>query len=367
MSLHNGLHINEKIWSEKIIQIYWIMVFMAFLGQFISFFITLYYFPDSIMRFILEKLILPTSIQVIILSILSYLVRYKNYYNTKMITIIGSLAAFVTVSSHPNVPGLQVLFLLTMCVIVIYFDEDKLRFSLFTNMLALTCVYIFPEVRSAVTVYEYVSYMFVLWAGYRVYLLVLERGNEVMTFIQKADEKEKELIVKNAIMDRLTKVDALTNLYNHKTFHQYLDFLYDQSIKQGMPLQLAIIDIDNFKSINDTFGHSIGDIVLRRVATIISEHITEDDIAARYGGEEFAVLLTNKDLSTAYNRIDHLRQQIAECYHEELNGYVTVSVGLKELDKSITKVDFFHQADAMLYNAKRTGKNKVISEVMEVC
>ncbi|MGP4039225.1 GGDEF domain-containing protein [Gracilibacillus sp. D59] len=352
--------LNNKLWTKKILYIYWLMVIIAFLGQTIGLVVTIYFYPDNITSFTIYKLIIPSSIQVGSLLITHYVIHHKQVYSSKLLMISGTLAALVTIVSHPNVPGLQLLFLLAMAVSLIYFDKRKLRFSLIVNLIALSSIYALPSIREAGTIYSYFSYHIVLWAGYVAYLLILERGNEVFQFLQRAAEKEKELIVKSAMMERLSKVDALTGHYNHKTFHEYLDFLHEQSISQGMPLQLALVDIDNFKQINDSYGHTKGDLVLKRVATAIAEQVTEDDIVARYGGEEFAVLLTNKSLEEAYETIESLRLYIANQYHEELNENITVSVGLKGLTSDMSKETFFQQADELLYKAKRNGKNQVM-------
>jgi diguanylate cyclase len=354
--------LNNKLWTKKILYIYWLMVIMAFLGQIMGLCVTIYYHPDYISYFIIHRMIIPSSIQVGILWTMHYLMNHKQIYSSKLLTISGTVVALVTIVSHPEVNGLQILFLLSMAVVLIYFDKKKLRFSLMVNLVALTSLIAIPSVREAITFYEYFSYHFVLLAGYMTYLIIIERGNEVFQFLQRAAEKEKELIVKSAMMERLSKVDALTGLYNHKTFHEYLDFLYEQSVSQGMPLQLALLDIDNFKMINDFYGHSNGDLVLKRVADAISEQVTEDDIVARYGGEEFAILLTNKSLEQAYEMVESLRLYIANQYHEELDENITVSIGLKNLTADISKELFFQQADELLYKAKRNGKNQVMYE-----
>ncbi|SHM72860.1 GGDEF domain-containing protein [Gracilibacillus kekensis] len=351
---------NDQLWAEKILYIYWIMVLMAFAGQVIGLITTIIYFPDYVMEFILKRLLLPTAIQIFILLTAHYVIKVKRVYSPKLIMFTGTIAAFVTVASHPTVPGLQIIFLLAMAVILIFFDKKKLRFSLYINIIALTSLYLFPSVRSSASEYEYFSYLFVLWAGYRVYLIVLERGSEVLDFLQRATDKEKELIVKSAMMERLSKIDALTNLYNHKTFHEYLDFLHEQSVSYDMPLQLALIDIDDFKLINDQFGHSNGDVVLKRVAQGLTDKLTENDVVARYGGEEFAVLLTNKSIEQALETMEEVRLYIAHQYHEELDGNITVSIGLKNLDKSMSKEALFKEADELLYSAKRNGKNQVM-------
>ncbi|WP_046176349.1 GGDEF domain-containing protein [Domibacillus indicus] len=360
MESHNISRMNYKQWSEKIIHFYWLMVLVSLIGQCTGLAVKLYYFPEEAKEFALEKVLLPTGIQLIVMLGCLLIVKAKKIYSSRVLTVTGTLVALVIIIRHPNVTGLQTVLLLPMAVALIYFDKKKLLFSFYVNFVALTGIYLIPAVRRAVTEYEYFSYMLILVAGYFIYSAVIQRGSEVLQILQKASEKEKELLVKSTMMERLSKVDALTGLYNHKTFHEYMDYLVEQSRQYGMPLQLAILDIDNFKNINDTYGHNIGDLVLKRLAHAIVEKASENDIVARYGGEEFALLLTNKKVTDAYDVIEAIREHIAGIQHEEMNGLnVTVSIGLKDFDQSLTRLDFFQQADALLYKAKRSGKNQV--------
>ena len=98
---------------------------------------------------------------------------------------------------------------------------------------------------------------------------VIIRGKEIREYYINTYKSNQELMIKNIIMDKLAKTDALTELYNHITFHEYLDKLIEHHDTSGMPLQVALIDIDNFKSVNDQFGHRAGDLVLKQVAEIV--------------------------------------------------------------------------------------------------
>ncbi|TXC90428.1 GGDEF domain-containing protein [Metabacillus litoralis] len=360
---HNLSRMDYKQWFEKILGFYWLMVIISVLGQCIGLFVTFLNYPDWISEFLVYKIILPTSVQLLIMLGCVYFIKVKKIYSSRFLTISGTLVALVIILTHPDVPGLQVMLLLPMSVALIYFDKSKLLFSFIVNMVALSVIYIFPAIRESVSEYEFFSYLLSLFAGYFIYLAILERGNEVLQIVKKASEKEKELLVKSTMMERLTKIDALTNLYNHKTFQEYLDQFVEQSLKYEMPLQLAILDIDNFKTINDTYGHSVGDLVLKRLANAIVDKVTENDIVARYGGEEFALLLTNKSLEETYQLIEDIRLHISQINHEEMKAVkVTVSIGLKDFNAGLSKLHFFKQADALLYKAKRNGKNQVMFE-----
>lgn len=186
------------------------------------------------------------------------------------------------------------------------------------------------------------------------YQLLLENNLEKLT------NDKQELLIRSAIMEKMSKTDALTDMYNHRTFQEYFDTIIRQATKADSRLQLAILDIDNFKSINDTFGHSIGDIILQRISFKIKTMVTVDDIAARYGGEEFAVILTNKTLEQSLILLESIRKAIQDESHAELDRNVTVSIGVHEYHNGESKEEVFNKADDALYEAKHSGKNKIV-------
>lgn len=186
------------------------------------------------------------------------------------------------------------------------------------------------------------------------YQLLLENNLEKVTM------DKQELLIRSAIMENMSKIDALTDMYNHRTFQEYLDTIIRQVSRVGGTLQLAILDIDDFKKINDTFGHSVGDIILKRIASRIKIMVTAEDITARYGGEEFAVILTNKTMMQSLTLLDSIRKAIQDESHIELNRNVTVSIGVHEYYKGEPKEEVFNKADQALYEAKHSGKNRIV-------
>lgn len=186
------------------------------------------------------------------------------------------------------------------------------------------------------------------------YQLLLENN------LEKVTVDKQELLIRSAIMENMSKVDALTDMYNHRTFQEYFDTIVGQVSRNNSTLQLAILDIDNFKRINDTFGHSTGDVVLKRLAKKIKTMVTAEDITARYGGEEFAVILTNKTMDESLIILELIRREIEKENHVELNRNVTVSIGMHEYSKGELKEEVFNKADQALYEAKNSGKNCII-------
>jgi diguanylate cyclase (GGDEF)-like protein len=165
------------------------------------------------------------------------------------------------------------------------------------------------------------------------------------------------------VVERQAVTDALTGLANRRQFYEVLGREYERAQRFGQPVSLILLDIDDFKQINDSRGHLAGDAVLHSVAATVAEVIREIDLAARYGGEEFAVLLPQTGPEGAANLAERLRSEIAarsiRFGTEEISG-VTASFGVAAgPDEQMTQIDLIASADAALYQAKREGKNHV--------
>ena len=161
--------------------------------------------------------------------------------------------------------------------------------------------------------------------------------------------------------------DQLTGLYNRRYMSRHLDTLVGSARKNGRPLAFVIMDIDFFKQVNDTYGHDIGDEVLKEFATRISANVRGIDLACRFGGEEFVVVMPDTDLSFAYSISERLRQSIETTPVKisrapgQLN--ITISIGIAKAEGvNDTAEKLLHRADQALYRAKRSGRNKVVAD-----
>lgn len=175
---------------------------------------------------------------------------------------------------------------------------------------------------------------------------------------------------RNRRLTHLANTDDLTMLHNHRYFYQRLEEEFKRSERYGSDLSLIFLDLDNFKQVNDTYGHQQGDAVLRELADVLRRTIRETDVLARYGGEEFAVLLPETSLSGALQQAERLRRQIKAHYLESLQGQqMTISCGVACLP--FGREDFRvprHRQDALiawadqaLYTAKRDGRDRSVT------
>lgn len=164
--------------------------------------------------------------------------------------------------------------------------------------------------------------------------------------------------------EEMAQKDGLTSLYNHAYFQNKLDFLIKE--KKLWPLSLIILDIDDFKKVNDVYGHLTGDKVLKKLSDILLSNSREGDLVARYGGEEFAILLPGTDIKAAYSFAERLNKVVANTkidIEDQKPLNITVSIGVAEYEEGWTKEEFVDKVDQLLYKAKNTGKNRAVAEL----
>ena len=166
-------------------------------------------------------------------------------------------------------------------------------------------------------------------------------------------EHEYELM-----LEKLANYDKLTGIYNRQKLEEFLDIYVNIYNVSKEPFSVIFFDIDNFKQINDTYGHQVGDIVLVEVSSIIQSSIRKRDIFGRWGGEEFMIILENCNLEEACHIAENIREKI-EKHNFGIDRQITCSFGVSEYDGGELKY-FLMEVDEKLYRAKRTGKNKII-------
>lgn len=179
-------------------------------------------------------------------------------------------------------------------------------------------------------------------------------------------EKCLQTLKQMRTMERLGMVDALTGIPNRRSFDRQLNVEWSRAIREISPLSILMLDIDDFKTYNDTYGHPQGDLLLQSVARVFTVTIKRpSDIVARYGGEEFAALLPSTGLSGALKVAENVRAGVEETTVKNTSDNsltsVTVSIGVASMipTASDTIADFILRADKSLYKAKKMGKNRV--------
>jgi two-component system cell cycle response regulator len=161
--------------------------------------------------------------------------------------------------------------------------------------------------------------------------------------------------------------DSLTGLHNRRYMESHLGTLVEEAAVRGKPLSLLILDIDYFKSINDSYGHDAGDDVLREFATRVRKSIRGIDLACRHGGEEFVIVMPETDMAVAGVVAERIRRRIASEPFAIQKGSgaidVTISIGIAALQFADDTADaILKRADQALYRAKRDGRNRVVAD-----
>lgn len=191
----------------------------------------------------------------------------------------------------------------------------------------------------------------VLSALLTVFLLIFRRMNQQHLLIEQQKTR----------LEELSRTDKLTNTLNRHGFEQDIRPLIKIVERYREPISLILLDLDNFKHINDTYGHATGDEVLKAVAATILEMQRHSDIVCRWGGEEFILVLPRTDADEAMPVAERLRQAIANrpIPAQDTELKVTASLGLASWETSDTLDDLIARADEALYRAKTGGKNRV--------
>lgn len=186
----------------------------------------------------------------------------------------------------------------------------------------------------------------------------------VANFMEKMRVEQFTTVVKlrnnNRQLRQLSNKDHLTGLLNRRCFDRTLDREIARSDRFGHALSLLMIDVDNFKSINDTFGHVYGDDVLKKVANSLKLHVREVDYVGRLGGDEFIVLLVETEISAAIKIAERMRNEVTKIKSSDGESIFSISVGHAQFENESMSA-FIEKADKALYCAKREGKNRVSS------
>ena len=200
------------------------------------------------------------------------------------------------------------------------------------------------------------------WYAARV--AVLAASSAVLAvMLMRASRRYADLIERAEVLEGEAHTDTLTGLPNRRRFDEEFVRAFGSAIRRSSPIGVAIIDIDHFKNYNDAFGHQAGDGALRRIAAAIAESVERSgDFAARYGGEEFVVILEDTTLAGAAGVGERIRNAVLDAgIAAPSGGLLSVSVGVAARLPGSTGESLLRQADAALYEAKNSGRNRVVS------
>ncbi len=202
-----------------------------------------------------------------------------------------------------------------------------------------------------------------LIAGMTLFLLLLSYIvlHYAFAYYHRELEGQQQLLIeKNAQLEEMATIDPLTKIYNRRKTSMILEREYERHLRYGGELSIIMFDIDDFKKINDTYGHNVGDEVLQQVADLVMLSIRKTDYFGRWGGEEFLIVSIENNLQQATELAEKLRKTIDE-YAFDFNhiGKITCSFGVGQYIEGQSIKEMIHEADSAMYIAKHSGKNCV--------
>ncbi|GGA09646.1 hypothetical protein GCM10008018_64010 [Paenibacillus marchantiophytorum] len=352
---------SETTWARKIWISYWYIIGVQLLAQLFSYLFLPY--DAQVVEFYYYVLLFPTLKMSATVGLAWIVNKYFRKYSFHTLVVAGTILAILIIRLNTDIRIISALFLLPILVSVIFYRSRLTFFSAILQLLGFILLYIGDEsYRSHLSDFDLVAIPCFIGACTLLAINIMSRGRELQEALLKTMTAKQELMIQYAIMRKQAQIDSLTHLYNQASFYEHFDMALTYSGERSSSFFLALLDIDNFKTINDTFGHLIGDVVLSRVAQIIKETISSNDIAARYGGEEFALLLFETDVARAIKLVETIRTTLSSTKHEEMGGkVVTISIGITSYEPGMSKETLFEKADKKLYKAKNSGKNRTVT------
>ena len=193
------------------------------------------------------------------------------------------------------------------------------------------------------------------------YEKIIYCNDEIGIFTEQLFEMKEQIDKDLEKLKELSSTDPLTGIKNRRAFFEISENFFKLSRRKELPLSLIMLDIDFFKKVNDTYGHSIGDEVLKYLVKIVNKELRDSDIFARYGGEEFIILLPETDIEGAFKTADKLRKIIENTpYEGDVEISITISCGVAQLTNEKIFNDLIIKSDKALYRAKDGGRNMVV-------
>lgn len=272
-------------------------------------------------------------------------------------------------------PVIYKKFFLLIFTIVITLVVTALRYY-FGAELAFTLFYIFPVI--------FATWFTGIWSGILIsffnaalWLTADLSGTKFSTDIIPYLNNTFRLIVfliityivselKRALEKQieLARIDPLTSIANRRAFYETASLEVDKASRHKFPVSILYVDLDNFKEVNDTFGHSTGDMLLKLIAAAISKSLRTIDLAGRLGGDEFGILLTQTNAESAFIVASKLKEIITELMQKN-NWPVTPSIGIVTSSASNCSLnEIMKKADMLMYTAKQSGKNTIRQAVI---
>lgn len=357
-------NLSFDLWREKIIRVFYVIVALIFTVEVVVFIAFrnrgLLDEGFTSTQYIIEYVALPTALGLLLVTVCSRInkmnikAQLKNYSVLITVSLLAAEVALI----HDDVGAILTVFGIPVFLTILFGQKRITGVITILNGFLLVVSTIRAGLNSD-SIYFYlnsaVAYTLLI-AAYLISKVLIEYNKANNDYIYMSYKTQVSL-------NEQAKNDSLTGLYNQKTFQSLLKGTMEQARDLKSPMSLAIIDLDDFKEINDTFGHLEGDQVLLQFTNLIRQQCKEGDAyISRYGGDEFAVIFPRASKELAYLRLEALRQRCKQVpRHLIRTGEISFSAGISHyIEGDMSETLLFHQADSALYQAKENGKNQTV-------
>ena len=262
-----------------------------------------------------------------------------------------------------RLPTIYIAVIYGMAVIFYYSYKQSFLIYFFGAVILVTVLPIYkPSLQESNYIADTISNSFIAWiasmAIYQKFVKEFINNKTIENKNKKLKEKNKQINkINNKLKERSIK-DTLTGVYNRGKIEDVLNNVYEKVQKNNKNFSIILLDLDNFKKINDRYGHPIGDKILKKICHLLNNNIRELDTLGRWGGEEFLIVCSKTNLKSAINLAQRLRKLIVKTDFPYVNK-VTSSFGVASYSKGENLKSIIKNADDNLYKAKENGRNTV--------
>lgn len=258
-----------------------------------------------------------------------------------------------------------ICFILLAAIIVLSksksaFDEKVYQYLFLSMVSTIISELAFTMYIDTYGLSNLVGHYFKIFSFYLIYKTIIVKGIQepYEIIFREMKQTEKKLFEQNNILQNLAIIDGLTGLYNHRHLYERLEEESNRCGRNKSCFVTMILDVDNFKDINDNYGHLTGDQILKELSQVLKENIRQTDLVGRYGGDEFLIMLVDVNLEEAYEVAEKIKTNIM--LHEfHLKILLTVSIGMEAFSGQRIS-ELLGNADSKLYAAKKSGRNTLV-------
>ena len=309
-------------------------------------------------RYLWYGVVFPIVINVLTHAVARLLVNDKKldrHQKNKAIILAALVTSLVVAVVHKEYIVTSCAFIFPMILSAVFNDKKLLNLSFGASLFILVAVGAAFYIEDSITLLTSIN-LFIL-SGFS--FISYQCGILSVDFSQKNYSTIESQAAENDKLWQVVLKDQMTGLYNHNAFITHLD-MHIEAFEKEVPLHLVMFDVDNFKHINDNYGHDCGDEVLIFLAKTMQEHCTESESAYRYGGEEFAILFLGKSYEDVIGACENILEKFSSHTFGFTDEKITFSAGVAEYHSGMARDEFFEKADKTLYKAKKEGKNRVL-------